>query len=135
MTQNFKIDLVSPAKILLSKDVYEVVIPGSEGDFGVLSGHSAFVSKLRPGVISVLASESEKDTEEYFVSGGYAEICENDCTILVEEATAVRDIKKDDIQKRLEQAEKQLSRAENDIEKIKAEKEIEISTAMLQFAS
>ena len=52
MPDPFTFDLVSPEKLLLSEEVEMVVVPGAEGDFGVLIGHAPLISSLRPGVIA-----------------------------------------------------------------------------------
>jgi ATP synthase F1 epsilon subunit len=66
------------------------VIPGSEGDFGVLAGHSLLISTLRPGVIEVWQGETV--TERLFVIGGFAEVTETRCTVLADEAIPVAEI-------------------------------------------
>ncbi len=57
MPDPFTFDLVSPEKLLLSEDVEMVVVPGAEGDFGVLIGHAPLISALRPGVIDTYAGD------------------------------------------------------------------------------
>jgi len=61
-----------------------VVVPGSEGNFGVLAGHSLLISTVRPGVIDVY--EGSEISERIFVSGGFAEVTAERCTVLADEA-------------------------------------------------
>ena len=79
-------ELVSPEKLLLSEDVEMVVVPGGEGNFGVLPGHSLLIATVRPGVIDVYANGLPTITERIFVSGGFAEVTPERCTVLADEA-------------------------------------------------
>jgi F-type H+-transporting ATPase subunit epsilon len=79
-----KFELVSPEKLLVSEDVDMVVVPGTEGYFGVLPGHAPFISSLRPGTIDVY--EGKAIAERIFVAGGFAEVTNQRCTVLADEA-------------------------------------------------
>ena len=85
-------ELVSPEKLLLSREVDMVVVPGVEGDMGVLPRHSPAITSVRPGTIVVY--EDGAVTDRIFVAGGFAEISDNRCTVLAEEALPVGDIDK-----------------------------------------
>jgi len=84
MADTLRFELVSPERLLLSEQVGMVVVPGTEGNFGVLPGHALFISTVRPGVIDVY--EDGKVTERIFVSGGFAEVTPERCTVLADEA-------------------------------------------------
>lgn len=84
MADKVQFELVSPEKLLLSEAVDMVVVPGSEGNFGVLPGHSLLISTVRPGVIDVY--EGNEISERIFVSGGFAEVTPERCTVLANEA-------------------------------------------------
>jgi F-type H+-transporting ATPase subunit epsilon len=84
MADKVQFELVSPEKLLLSEAVDMVVVPGSEGNFGVLAGHSLLISTVRPGVIDVY--EGNEVSERIFVSGGFAEVTAERCTVLADEA-------------------------------------------------
>jgi F-type H+-transporting ATPase subunit epsilon len=77
------LELVTPEKLIRSEDVHMVVVPGAEGDFGVLEGHSPMMSTLRDGAISIYATAGATP-EMITVSGGFAEVGENGLTILAE---------------------------------------------------
>jgi F-type H+-transporting ATPase subunit epsilon len=87
MADKVQFELVSPEKLLLSEDVAMVVIPGSEGNFGVLPGHALLISTVRPGVIDVYADKTV--SERIFVSGGFAEVTPERCTVLADEAMPI----------------------------------------------
>ena len=76
-------ELVTPERLIRSEDVHMVVVPGTEGDFGVLEGHSPMMSTLRDGAISIYASAGATP-ELLDVSGGFAEVNEKGLTILAE---------------------------------------------------
>ena len=85
----FKFELVSPAKLLFSGEVEEVIVPGAEGEFTVLPIHAPVVSTLRPGILTV---KSGGNVTRLYVRGGFAEVNEKGLTILAEDATAVEDV-------------------------------------------
>ena len=80
-------ELVTPAKLVRSEDVYMVVVPGSEGEFGVLEGHAPFMSTIRDGAVQVYKTENGQP-EEIQVRGGFAEVGANGLTILAEHVDA-----------------------------------------------
>jgi len=87
MAEKVKFELVSPEKILLSEAVEMVVIPGAEGNFGVLPGHAPLISSVRPGTIEVY--EGNNVAERIFIAGGFAEVTPERCTVLADEAVTV----------------------------------------------
>jgi F-type H+-transporting ATPase subunit epsilon len=89
MPGTFKFDLVSPERVLMSLDVDEVSVPGANGDFTVLVGHSPVVANLRPGVLSV---KSERTTYRVFVKSGFADVQPDGLTVLAKEAIEVSDL-------------------------------------------
>ena len=110
--RKFEFELVSPERLLLSEPVDMAVIPGSEGDFGVLAGHSLLISTLRPGVIEVWQGETV--TNRLFVAGGFAEVTDTRCTVLADEAVPVDEINAAEAQAAFEQARDALAAGETD---------------------
>ena len=92
MADTLHFELVSPERLLRSADVYMVVVPGTEGDFGVLTGHAPFMSTIRPGAIQVYPNGVNDVPERIFIDGGFAEVGANGLTILAESAIPVADI-------------------------------------------
>ena len=76
-------ELVTPAKLVLSEDVHMVVVPGSEGEFGVLEGHAPFMSTIRDGSVQVYRTQGGTP-ETIEVRGGFAEVSETGLTVLAE---------------------------------------------------
>jgi F-type H+-transporting ATPase subunit epsilon len=80
-----RFELVTPERLVRSEDVHMVVVPGADGDFGVLEGHSPMMSTIRDGAISIYASASASP-ETLTVTGGFAEVNDKGLTILAESA-------------------------------------------------
>ena len=97
------LEIVSPEKLLLSRNVDMVVIPASEGDIGVLEGHSPMIVMLRGGTIDLY--EGDKVTDRLFVDSGFAEITQERCTVLANQALPLSEVKKAEGEKLLAEAE------------------------------
>lgn len=78
-------ELVTPEKLLRSEEVAMVVVPGSEGDFGVMEGHAPYMSTLRDGEIAIYRVWPG-EAEKVAVQGGFAEVSEKGLTVLAENA-------------------------------------------------
>ena len=122
-------ELASPEALLVSTAADMVVVPGAEGDFGVLPGHAPVIAMVRPGVIDV--HQGERVESRLFVSGGFAEVDGRGCTVLSEEAYPVDALIRGDVEARLATAEEALADADTDDERTKAEAEIAVCRAML----
>jgi F-type H+-transporting ATPase subunit epsilon len=97
------LEIVSPEKLLLSRPVDMVVIPGAEGDIGVLEGHSPLIVTLRGGTIELY--EGDKVIDRLFVDGGFAEVTPERCTVLANRALPLAEVKKAEGEKLLAEAE------------------------------
>src|SRR5215469_7698653 len=84
MAERVQFELVTPERLVLSEAVDMVVVPGTEGNFGVLPGHALFISTIRPGTVQVY--EGSTVTHRIFLAGGFAEVTPERCTVLAEEA-------------------------------------------------
>ncbi|MBM3571612.1 MAG: F0F1 ATP synthase subunit epsilon [Alphaproteobacteria bacterium] len=133
MADTVAFELVSPERLLLSRAVEMVVVPGSEGYFGVLPGHAPLVSTLNPGVIDVY--EGGAIGERIFVGGGFAEVTPERCTVLADEAVAVKDIDRAKVEVGLKTLRADLADAKSDSEKAGIEAKIAIAEAKLAVAS
>src|SRR6202012_3023120 len=92
MSETFTFELVSPEKLLFSKDVTMVTVPGSEGEYGVLAGHTPLITKLKPGVIEICVDDDETVNDRIFVGGGFGEITQSSFTLLAQDGTPVADL-------------------------------------------
>ena len=127
--QKTEFELVAPERLLLSEPVDMVVVPGGEGDFGVLAGHAPMISTIRPGVIAV--HDGGKVTEQIFVSGGFAEVTQERCTVLAEEAVRVGDLDRAATEARIAEAHEAVGDAKDDAERGAAEARLAVAEAML----
>ena len=87
----FHFELASPERLVFSGEVEHVVVPGSEGDFGVLAGHAPLVAMLRPGVLTILGVGEKR----FVVRGGFAEVNPQGLIVLADFAVAVEDLDRD----------------------------------------
>ncbi|MGP7794627.1 ATP synthase F1 subunit epsilon [Sphingomonas sp. CLY1604] len=78
-------ELVTPEKLVRSEEVYMVVVPGTEGDFGVLEGHAPLMSTVRDGALSVYRTQGAQP-ETIAIQGGFAEVNAKGLTVLAERA-------------------------------------------------
>ena len=101
MAETTLFELVSPERLILSKDVSMVVVPGSEGLFGVLPRHTSMLSALAPGVIDVY--EEDIITERLFVVNGFAEVTGDRCTVLAEDVIPIEQLDPDELEKKIEE--------------------------------
>ncbi|AGH48715.1 MULTISPECIES: ATP synthase F1 subunit epsilon [Sphingomonadales] len=86
---NLHFELVTPEKLLLSEEVHMVVVPGTEGEFGVLAGHAPFMSVIRSGELRVYSGPNTVSARIQ-VEGGFAEVNEKGLTVLAEAATEIQ---------------------------------------------
>lgn len=78
-------ELVTPSRLVRSEEVYMVVVPGTEGDFGVLEGHAPLMSTIRDGDLSVYRTQGAQP-ETVAIRGGFAEVSDKGLTVLAEHA-------------------------------------------------
>ena len=130
--EKVQFELVSPEKLLLSEEVDMVVVPGSEGDFGVLPRHAPLISTVRPGVIAV--HQGGEVTDRVFVAGGFAEVTPERCTVLAEEAMPVAELDRAAAEQSLQNAREDLEDSKTDQERDAAARRIEIERAKIGVA-
>jgi F-type H+-transporting ATPase subunit epsilon len=109
-----------------------VVVPGAEGDFGVLPGHALLLSTVRPGIIAVHNDGAVR--ERIFVGGGFAEVTPERCTVLADEAVPVQDIDRAAVEGRLKDLRDDLADARSDQERALLTRRIQVAEAMLAAA-
>ena len=128
MADKLHFDLVSPERRLFAGQVDQVVVPGEEGDFGVLPNHAPFMSVIRPGAIAVM---NDGETERTFIHGGFAEVTPAGLTILAEEAIPVSEIDADSLSEDLSNAREDVATAKDEEAREHAEALVAKYEAML----
>ena len=99
-------DLVSPENLIFNDEVGMIIVPGKDGDFGVLPGHSKVMSSLRPGRVMVYG-EDKNLLKAFFVSGGFAEVNPEKCIVLAESVNEINSLEKQAIEKEIQDLEGQ----------------------------
>ena len=133
MAENIRLEVVTPEKQVVDDLAQIVMAPGSLGEFGVLSGHTPFMTSLNTGAIHY-RDENGKD-QYVFVSGGFAEALPDKVTVLAESAEKSEDIDLDRAKQAMERAEKRLEdRSKEDIDFIRARAALERALVRIRLA-
>lgn len=119
MANAFTLELVSPERLLLSEQVTEVIVPGSDGYMTIMANHAPTMSTLQPGVAVVKTAEGKE--EKFVLFGGFVDVLPASCTILAESAVAVGDLDKADLDARIASAKEIADVAEAGDAKAKAD--------------
>jgi F-type H+-transporting ATPase subunit epsilon len=134
MAANIHLEVVTPEKIVVSEEAQIVASPGSEGEFGVLTGHTPFLTSLKTGMIRYTDASGKEHF--VFVSGGFAEALPDKVTVLAESAEVSTDINVKRAQEALARAEKRLAekRTREDIDFARARASLERATVRIRVA-
>jgi F-type H+-transporting ATPase subunit epsilon len=132
MTNQFHFELVSPEKLLVSKDVAMVTVPGGEGDYGVLAGHAPLITTVRPGVIEIYDNENTAPNDRIFVAGGFAEVTNERCTVLAEAAVAVAELDRGHIEQEVRDLGEDITLAKSDADRAALEAQLAVARAKAQ---
>ena len=108
MESTISFDLVSPEQLVFNDKAGMIIVPGKEGDIGVLPGHSKLLSSLRPGRIMVYGEEKHL-LQSFFVSGGFVEINPEKCIVLAEEVEEMNALDKGAIEQQVRELENETS--------------------------
>jgi len=129
--EKLRLEVVTPAKVVVSADVDAIVAPGSEGEFGVLPGHVLFLSGIVPGELRY-TSGSEKSS--LAVTVGFAEVSNNRISILVDAAERAGDIDVGRAKRAMEKAKERLGadRGSKEIDFNRAEAALKRAVARLK---
>ena len=129
MADKVPFDLVTPTRLLVSEEADMVVVPGGDGDIGVLPGHSPLLTTVRPGTVDV--HEDGKVTARFFVAGGFAEVTPDRLTVLAEEAAEVGELDPAAADRRLAEARAATDAATDDAARAAAAAELRVAEAMV----
>lgn len=132
MAGNITLEVVTPEKVVVSEEVQIAVAPGSLGEFGVLVGHTTFLTTLKTGTIHYTGADGAQ--RYIFTSGGFAEALPDKLTVLAESAERRRDIDAERAKAALERAQKRLEKATDDIDFARAKAALERALHRLKLA-
>jgi F-type H+-transporting ATPase subunit epsilon len=130
-TNSIKFELVSPEEKLVSEPVWHAVIPGEDGELGIGPDHTALVVALKPGVVRLYR---QKDAEPWkiFITGGFADVTGKTCTVLAEDAYNVSGFNQAELEQDLKNAQEDLARATDAVDKARATRRINMTKAKIQ---
>ena len=112
MAETFKFELVSPERVLVSADVAEVLVPGSEGDFTVLPRHAPVIAMLRPGILRIPGMDGK--LSEIYVRGGLADVGPDSLTVLAERAVPLAEVDRALLDREIDEAETELAASQDE---------------------
>jgi F-type H+-transporting ATPase subunit epsilon len=118
---NFHFDLVSPERLVFSGEVEHVVVPGSEGEFGVLAHHAPLLAMLRPGILTILGPSHQR----IVVGGGFADVAPEGLTVLAELAVPVEEFDRSQLLQEIKDSEEDLADAKDDALRDKLRRRLE----------
>ena len=128
--EKLSLEVVAPEKMVMTKTVDMVTISGTEGDFGVLPGHAALVSSIRPGFLEI---EVDKQSEKMFIGGGFIEVIEDKVSILASEVLSLEQINISECEEKISKYTADLGTSETDADKDIIQKNIDKYQAMIEF--
>ncbi len=123
MADQMHFELVTPERRLLDMRAAHVVVPGAEGDFGVLPGHAPIISMLRPGILEIFETESA-EARRLFLKGGFAEVGPDGLTVLAEDAIDPAQVDRAALETEIRNCEEDLADAGDDRERARLGKEL-----------
>ncbi len=131
MADKLHFSLVTPEKALFDGEVDQVVVPGTEGDFGVLPNHAPVMSTIRPGWITVYDGGK---IERVVVRAGFAEVTPAGLTVLAEEATPASQVDKAALEQQIRDAQEDVNDATDETVRAAAEQKLEYLTTLRDAA-
>lgn len=135
MTQKIQFELVSPEAKLFAEPVALAALPGTEGQFAVGEKHTSLVASLQAGVV-YLYGESQSDTpRKIFITGGFADVTPESCTVLAEEAIDVATMNAEALAAELAQLREDLTLAEEQADRTRIQRQIDLAAARLEAAT
>ena len=130
MADKIEFELVAPERLLISGRFDMVVVPGEEGDFGVLASHAPVISTLRPGTIAIF--EDGRVTNRVFVAAGFAEVTPERLTVMAEDAVPLEEIDRAELVQTISDLQEDIGIARDEAEQAVAESGLIIAEAKLQ---
>ena len=131
MEKTFFFELITPNKTLINNESEMVVVPGEEGDFGILPNHSNLISQIRPGILNIY--KNNKIERSFFLYSGFAEFSGNKLTVLSETAFDVNDFKLNNFKEKITKYEKLKNQTKNESEILFFEKKIKEANTVIEI--
>ncbi|GHF20359.1 ATP synthase epsilon chain [Kordiimonas sediminis] len=134
MSDTLHYEIVSPERLLKDAEAAMIVVPGTDGDFGVLPNHAPMMSTIRPGVVEIYETDGS-EADRLFLKGGLAQVGPNGLTILAEETLSLDDVDTDDLAKTIQNTIEDIEDAKDDVERARFEKELAWMSALQEIVA
>lgn len=125
-------ELVSPEEKLVSKQAYMVIVPGDDGEFAAMPGSASLLSSLKAGLVKVYVEDRESSPDKIFITGGFADVNGEQCTVLAESAQNLSDLDQVDVEQTIRNLQEDLGMAKETKEKNKILEKLELQKAKLE---
>ncbi len=130
MVEKFKLEVTTPGKLVFSGLVDLVTIPGEDGEFGVMKGHSPVISGIKPGLIQIFEGTT-RIVKRIYIAGGLAEVNQQEANILATDAYDLEQITRAEIDARLSAATVKYNTSENEFDRRRAEEAMNLNKELL----
>jgi len=127
MADKLNFALVSPERELFHGQVDQVVVPGTEGEFGVLANHAPLMSTIKPGSLRIIDGASER---RVFVNGGFADVTPDGLTVLADEAIDLANVDAAALDQEIKDLVEDVRDSKDDLAKARAQRALERATAL-----
>ena len=107
MEDNFKLEIISPEKIIFSDEIKMATLPSYEGEMSILKNHTSIITFLRPGIIKI--KKKDENSDDFFVQDGTVEFFDNNLIILSASAIDIKNVSKDYLEELNKNIQSQLS--------------------------
>ncbi len=131
MADKINLEVITPEKLVLRESVDEVIVPGLDGELGILPSHTPLISQLKTGILSY---RQANDKKQMHVSGGFVEVLPDRVSVLSDVAERPEDIDLERAQRARERAERQLASKGDDVDFSSAELELQRALTRIQLA-
>lgn len=128
--EKLNFNLVTPEKELLSADVTMAVVPGSEGEMGIMRQYAPLVSTLRVGLLS-LYDDDDQLMQHFFVSGGFVNVYESACVVMADEAIPLDELNESDVQESIKSIKELIATTRTEEERLKHQDELDLAEAKI----
>ncbi len=125
MPDKLAFELVAPDRLVMSTEADMVVVPGQDGDFGVLIDHAPVISTIRPGVVEVHGAAEGGDTTRIFVRGGFADVTPKGLTVLAEQAIPLAELDREELERQVSDLEEDVTDATDNEARDKAQHKLD----------
>lgn len=131
MNEAFLVQLITPEKVILSDYFTMAVVPGDQGDMGILAHHMPLITTLRSGLIKIY--QNDTIVQQFYINGGFAHINNNECSVLADECLPMENLDSDTLTLKIQEKTKALEHARNEEERAALKRDLQFANLQLNL--